>query len=157
MDCFCESTLNKAAKTILIVFEPRKRVCWQRSGFFSCGQNVHLSHKYSVLNFRDSLHRRSQDFRCGGLTSRRQSAPASPYCVSYDVSAGPFPGPFSSCWCVVTSLVLTRMDYGNANLAGISLYLLRRLKSVMNSAARLVFLSWRYGHISHHVYANCTG
>jgi len=32
----------------------------------------------------------------------------------------------------VTSLVLTRLDYGNANLTGIPLYLLKRLQSVMN-------------------------
>jgi len=36
---------------------------------------------------------------------------------------------------LVTSLVLTRLDYGNANVAGIPLYLLKRLQSVMNSAA----------------------
>ena len=45
----------------------------------------------------------------------------------------------------MTSLVLTRLDYGNA---GIPLYLLKRLKSVMNSAARLVFSSSRYDHIT---------
>jgi len=39
---------------------------------------------------------------------------------------------------LVTSLVLTRLDY-----AGIPLYLLKRLQSVMNSAARLVFSSSR--------------
>jgi len=49
---------------------------------------------------------------------------------------------------LVTSLVLTRLDYGNATLAGIPLYLLKRLQSVMNSAARLVFSSSRYEHIT---------
>ena len=44
------------------------------------------------------------------------------------------------------SLVLTRLDCGNANFAVIPLYLLKRLKSVMNSAARLVFSSSRYYH-----------
>jgi len=48
----------------------------------------------------------------------------------------------------VTSLVLTRLDYGNANLTGIPLYLLKRLQSVMNSAARLVFSSSWYDHIT---------
>ena len=43
----------------------------------------------------------------------------------------------------MTSLVLTRLDYGNANLVGIPLYLLKRLQSVMNSTARLVFSSSR--------------
>jgi len=49
---------------------------------------------------------------------------------------------------LVTSLVLTRLDHGNATLAGIPLYLLKRLQSVMNSAAWLVFSSWRYKHIT---------
>ena len=57
----------------------------------------------------------------------------------------------------MTSLVLTRLDYENANLTGIPLYLLKRLQSVMNSAARLVFSSLRYDHITPHFYANCTG
>ena len=48
----------------------------------------------------------------------------------------------------MTSLVLTRLDYGNATLAGIPLYLLKRLQSVMNSAARLVCSSSRYEHIT---------
>ena len=50
---------------------------------------------------------------------------------------------------LVTSLDLTRLAYGNANLAGITQYLLKRLQSVMNSAARLVFSLSRY--------AKCTG
>ena len=49
---------------------------------------------------------------------------------------------------LMTSLVLTRLDHGNATLAGIPLYLLKRLPSVMNSAAQLVFSSWRYEHIT---------
>jgi len=49
---------------------------------------------------------------------------------------------------LVTSLVLTRLDYGNATLTGILLYLLKRLQSVMDSTARLVFSSSRYDHIT---------
>ena len=49
---------------------------------------------------------------------------------------------------LVTSLVLTRLDNGNATLAGIPPYLLKRLQSVMNSAARLVFSSSRYDHVT---------
>jgi len=41
-----------------------------------------------------------------------------------------------------------RLDYENVNLAGIPLYLLKRLKSVMNSAARLVFSLSRNDHIT---------
>ena len=41
---------------------------------------------------------------------------------------------------LVTSLVLTRLGYRNANLAGIPLYLLKRLQSVMNSAVLIVAL-----------------
>ena len=58
---------------------------------------------------------------------------------------------------LVTSLVLTRLDYGNTTVAGIPLYLLKRLQSVMNTAAPLVFSSSWYEHITPHFYANCTG
>jgi len=61
------------------------------------------------------------------------SIPASPYCVSCEASAGPFLSVLQS---LVTSLVLTRLDHGNATLAGIPMYLLKRLQSVMNSASR---------------------
>jgi len=49
---------------------------------------------------------------------------------------------------LVASLVLTRLDHGNATLVGIPLYQLQRLQSVMNSAARLVFSSSRYDPIT---------
>jgi len=49
---------------------------------------------------------------------------------------------------VLQSLVLSWLDYGNATLAGIPSYLLQQLQSVMNSAARLVFSSSRFDHIT---------
>jgi len=49
---------------------------------------------------------------------------------------------------VLQSLVLSWMDYGNATLAGIPLYLLKQFQSVTNSAARFVFSSWRFDHIT---------
>jgi hypothetical protein len=49
---------------------------------------------------------------------------------------------------LVTSLVLSRLDYGNATLAGIPQHLLRRLQSVMNAAARLIYSSSRFDHIT---------
>ena len=49
---------------------------------------------------------------------------------------------------LVTSLVLSRLDYGNAILAGIPSYLVTRLQSVINAAARLVFSSWSFDHIT---------
>jgi len=49
---------------------------------------------------------------------------------------------------LVTSLVLSRLDYGNATLAGIPQHLLRRLLSVMNAAARLIYSSLRFDHIT---------
>jgi len=45
-------------------------------------------------------------------------------------------------------LVLLRMDYCNAVLAGIPLHLARRLQSVMHVAARLVYASSKYNHIT---------
>ena len=49
---------------------------------------------------------------------------------------------------LVSSLVLSRLDYGNATLAGIPSYLLQQLQSVMNSATQLVFSSSRFDHIT---------
>jgi len=46
------------------------------------------------------------------------------------------------------SIVLIRLDYGNATLTGIPLYLLKRLQLVMNSVAQLVFSSSRYDNVS---------
>ena len=49
---------------------------------------------------------------------------------------------------LVMSLVHTRLDYGNFVLVGLPLYLQRRLQSVLNAAARLVFRLSRYDHVS---------
>ena len=49
---------------------------------------------------------------------------------------------------LVASLVLTRLDYGNATLAGISLKLINRLQSVLNAAARTIVGLRRRDHIS---------
>ena len=39
---------------------------------------------------------------------------------------------------LIVSLVLTRLDYGNATLAGLLTYLVSRLQSVMNAAAMAI-------------------
>ena len=49
---------------------------------------------------------------------------------------------------LVVSLVLPRMDYGSATLAGLPRQLLDRLQSVMNAAARSVFSARKYDHIT---------
>ena len=54
----------------------------------------------------------------------------------------------SSIMRATTSLILLRLDYENATLAGIPLYKLKRLQSMINSAALLVFPSSRYNHIT---------
>ena len=40
---------------------------------------------------------------------------------------------------LVVALVHSRLDYGNSVLVGVPAYLLRRLQSVLNAAARLIF------------------
>ena len=53
------------------------------------------------------------------------------------------------CFCsLVVSLVHSRLDYGNFVLVGLPAYLQRRLQSVLNAAARLVFRQSRYDHVS---------
>jgi len=50
---------------------------------------------------------------------------------------------------LVVSLVLTRLDYGNwLPVAGLPVYLVRRLQSVLNAAARLIYHTRRSDHIS---------
>jgi hypothetical protein len=49
---------------------------------------------------------------------------------------------------LVASLVLTRLDYGNATLAGLPACQIQKLQAVMKSAARLIFQCQEAG--SHH-------
>jgi len=49
---------------------------------------------------------------------------------------------------LVVSLVLTRLDYCNAVLAGLPAYQLDRLQSAINAAARMIYRASRYDHVS---------
>ena len=49
---------------------------------------------------------------------------------------------------LVVALVLCRLDYGNGTLVGLPAYLIRRLQSVQNAAARLVFRLRRSDHVT---------
>ena len=49
---------------------------------------------------------------------------------------------------LVVALVLSRLDYGNATLAGIPDCLCNRLQSVLNAAARLVFAGRMHDHVT---------
>jgi len=49
---------------------------------------------------------------------------------------------------LVVCLVLTRLDFGNSVLAGLPVYLGRRLQSVLNAAARLTYHLRRSDHIT---------
>jgi hypothetical protein len=46
------------------------------------------------------------------------------------------------------SLVLSRLDYGNATLAGLPQQSLSRLHSALNAAARLVYAARKYEHVT---------
>jgi len=48
----------------------------------------------------------------------------------------------------VVSLVHSSLDYGNFVFVGLPAYLQRRLQTVLNAAARLVFRLRRYEHVS---------
>ena len=49
---------------------------------------------------------------------------------------------------LVVALIHSRLDYGNSVLVGLPAYLIRRLQSVLNAAARLIFHLRRSDHIS---------
>ena len=50
---------------------------------------------------------------------------------------------------LVASLIMTRLDYGSATLAGLPGHLLDRQQSVLNAAARLVCYAQKYDHVIH--------
>ena len=89
--------------------------------------------------------------------------------LRFCVNCGVFVGnrrsvPRSVLQSLVSSLVLQRLDYGNAILADIPSHPTKRRKrmqSVLKSAARLVFSASRYDRMPHHVtpdrVAQCTG
>jgi hypothetical protein len=49
---------------------------------------------------------------------------------------------------LVVALVLSRLDYGSATLAGLPGTLLNRLQSVLNAAARLIFGARKFDHVT---------
>ena len=49
---------------------------------------------------------------------------------------------------LVVALVLSRLDYGNSVLIGLPIHLLRRLQSVQNAAARLIYRLRRFNHVT---------
>jgi len=49
---------------------------------------------------------------------------------------------------LVVAVVLARLDYGSATLAGLPDMLLGKLQSVLNAAARLVFSGRKYDHVT---------
>ena len=49
---------------------------------------------------------------------------------------------------LVVSLVLSRLDYGNATLVGLPAFQYRRLQSVMNAGARLIFDAASREHVT---------
>ena len=58
------------------------------------------------------------------------------------------PMPTDTFQTLVVSLVLTRLDCGNSVLAGLQVYLVRRLQSVLNAATRLTYHLCRSDHIT---------
>jgi len=49
---------------------------------------------------------------------------------------------------LVVALVLTKLDYGSATLAGLPAIQLDRLQSVLNAAVRLIYQRWKFDHVS---------
>jgi len=49
---------------------------------------------------------------------------------------------------LVVVLVLTKLDYGSATLAGLPAVQFDRLQSVLNAAARLIYRRQKFDHMS---------
>ena len=56
--------------------------------------------------------------------------------------------PLSTLQTLVVSLVLNKLNFSNAVLVGLPAYLMRRLQSVKNASARLIYRLHRSDHIS---------
>jgi hypothetical protein len=56
--------------------------------------------------------------------------------------------PTSTLQTLVVSLILSRLDYGNAILIGLPAYLQHRIESVLNSSTRLIYDLHRSNHIA---------
>jgi len=59
-----------------------------------------------------------------------------------------FPIPMHTSISLIVSLVLSRVDYGNATLVGVPVYAISRLQSALNAAARLVFSLQKYDSVT---------
>jgi len=62
-------------------------------------------------------------------------------------SAAPNSSLSATAYSMVVTLVNTRLDYGNGALIGLPVYLTRRLQSVLNATARLIFNLRRSDHV----------
>ena len=78
--------------------------------------------------------------------SRRPSRPALRFYNSCETFVGLSRRPVMQS--LVVSLVLTRLDYGNSTFAGIPGHSLAKLQSVLNAAARLIFMSRKFDHVT---------
>ena len=58
------------------------------------------------------------------------------------------PQPYLQFQMLIVAMVHSRLDYGNAVLAGLPAYLLRRLQSVLNASARLIYRLGFRDHIT---------
>jgi len=63
----------------------------------------------------------------------------------------------SSTKSLVQSPFISRLDYGNSSLSGLSIDLVAKLKLVQTKAARLVILTKKRDHTLHLYYVSCTG
>ena len=97
-----------------------------------------------------SIRRRSCVTSESGLTAACQCRHMLPklsqgvllYCVNLTASVARSAGARESLIGLVVSLVLTRLDYCNAVLAGLPAYQLDRLQSAINAAARMILPSF---------------
>jgi len=146
-----EASRGLSATAELLVFNSREHDIWSAvsstaiTNVWSKMAQIHWDVSWKQLDYGTvGIRLRRLDH-----TLRRPSLPASEcFAVLRQLRSVRRSVPRSVLQSPVTSLVLTRLDHRKATLAGIPLYLLKRLQSVMNSAAWLVFSSSKYEHIT---------
>jgi len=127
------------------------RRSWSRSGWLqfvdstNCRFESALTSWFRLPSFEISEFLLILTSRCG-LTSHDRRRPVFRSCVSSVQFAVQCPDPWSSCWLHLLFLVVWTTEMWH--LQASPQHLLRRLQSVMNAAARLVYSSSRWGHIT---------
>ena len=128
-------------KTELIIFTTKQRT----KDFVNCSISFdgHIVNEASVVKNLGVLFDKT-------LTMEKQVSSVSKSCFLQIRKIGRIRSYITddACKTLVNSLVISRLDYGNALLYGVNASILSKLQRVQNTAARLISRKWKHEHIT---------